>query len=65
MLWHRYKWQSRLAILGHRTARLRNDPGLTNLTVEVYAGRQIMKLFSLTESDINDYEKHVKIIHKG
>ena len=34
--WHRYEWQSRTSIHAHGAARFKNDPGLIELTKEVY-----------------------------
>ena len=36
--WYRFEWQARTAIHAHGIAKLKNDPGLVNLTEKVYAG---------------------------
>lgn len=63
--WHRYEWQSRLAIHAHGAARFRNDPGLTKLTLQVYAGRKAQELLSKNDTSIENYEEIQNLIKLG
>ena len=50
--WHRYEWQMRNAIHAHGAARLKNDPGLIELTKVAYEGRLAEeKICKLRESN--------------
>lgn len=62
--WHRYEWQSRLAIHAHGAARFKNDPGLAELTLHVYAGRKAQELLEQADHTIDkrlELENLVKI----
>lgn len=37
--WYRFEWQSRTAIHAHGVVKLKNDPGIADLMIKVYAGR--------------------------
>ena len=41
--WHRFEWQSRSSIHAHDAAKFKNDPGLIQLTNNVYIGREALK----------------------
>ena len=61
--WHRYEWQSRSAIHAHGAARLKNDPGLIDLTTKVYAGYLAKKnSVGRVFIDLNELETITKII---
>ena len=63
--WHRFEWQSRCSIHGHGTARFKNDPGLCELTIKVYAGREQQKKMPLNKNDIGLYANLVEITKEG
>ncbi len=41
--WHRFEWQSRTKIHAHGAARFNNDPGLIELSKQVYLAKIIAK----------------------
>jgi len=56
---------SRNSIHAHGTARLKNDPGLVDLTAKAYRGIKSQMKFPLEENKILKYPHYVKLINEG
>ena len=42
-IWYRYEWQSRGAIHAHLLAKLKSDPGIATMSIEVFQGRKFLR----------------------
>jgi hypothetical protein len=63
--WHRFEWQSRSSVHSHGLAKLKNDPGLIELTKLVYIGHLACKLResdqSILETSQNQFDNDILI----
>lgn len=62
---YRHERQSRDAIHTHGVCRLENDPDIAILATVVYKGKLKVKLFPLTENNMNEFSSFINIIKLG
>ncbi|XP_046642682.1 uncharacterized protein LOC124327729 [Daphnia pulicaria] len=65
--WYRFEWQSRTAIHAHGVVKLKNDPGIADLMIKVYAGRLMAQKLAdpqytanLSEQDVQEKQDLVE-----
>jgi hypothetical protein len=63
--WLRYEWQARNSIHAHGCLRLKNDPGLVELTAAAYKGCLKKIQFPLNNNNIERYDSYLDIMRTG